>query len=89
LYEAKGDSAKAEPFYKRAIDVFMSRKGQQSGLAQCELDYAHLLEQLGRHQEAEQARRVAKVAELKREKADDLPESPFYQPLSYPATIFH
>lgn len=89
LYEAKGDSSKAEPMYKRAISVFMSRGGQQSGLAQCELDYAQLLDRLGRHHEAEAARRVAKVAETNRTKADDLPESQFYQPLSYPATIFH
>lgn len=89
VYEARGDKDKAEKCYKRAIDVFMSRKGQQMGLAQCELDYARLLEQLGRHEEAEHARRIAQIAELHRIKFDDLPESPDYQPLSYPATIFH
>lgn len=89
VYAARGDQSKAEENYRKAISVFMSRKGQQIGLAQCELDYARLLEQLGRHEESEQARQIARVAEMNRPKVDDLPESSEYQPLSYPVTIFH
>ncbi|MBX9692345.1 MAG: tetratricopeptide repeat protein, partial [Cyanobacteria bacterium] len=89
VHEGKGDREKAEQCYRRSIEVFMHRQGQQSGLASCELDYARFLDELGRTAEATRARRVAEVAERNRLPTDDLPENSVYQPLSYPMTIFH
>lgn len=89
VYEGQGKKAEAEEFYRRAVRVFKSRHGQQSGLAQCELDHARLLDELGKAGDAERARRLARVAESFRKRKDDLPETSVYQPLSYPATIFH
>ncbi len=88
-YQGQGKLEEAETCYKRAIEVFMERQGQQLGLSQCEHDYAELLDELGRHREANEARAVARVAEDFTAKIDDLPDSPVYQPLSYPVTIFH
>jgi tetratricopeptide (TPR) repeat protein len=89
VYDGKGQKDEAERCFKKAVEMFRTRQGQQSGLAQCERDYARLLDKQNRHVEADSARRVAAVAESYRQRADDLPENEVYQPLSYPVTIFH
>ena len=89
VYEGQGKQKESEECYKRAIEVFVQQKGEPAVLAQCEMDYARLLEEQGRYAEARRARREAEVAEAHRRKLDDLPESPAYHVLSYPVTIFH
>lgn len=97
IYQAKGNLEESENFYKKALSIFALRYGRPLHYSRCISDYAGLLRQTGRRQEADRlilmeeplVRAAAGTPDGQREEDESLPNSQSYQKMIYPCTIFH